>query len=192
MRVTHSHVIVDRHPVVEQFDDDEAGPDDRQRTAGRDASQASETRECRGNSTVTVAWAPMQFSAASAGVTQDAASCPCLVRFMLPARVRPTFPRLAASPASAVRLAALPATGGSIRVGGRARWEPRRGAVRLLGASSVRSRWATRLAILFGGTARRRRRPCAGILSPSTRSITARAEGAQHHASGARPPSLSY
>ena len=38
MRVTRRRVIVDCHPAAEKFDDDEAGPDDRQRTAGVDAS----------------------------------------------------------------------------------------------------------------------------------------------------------
>jgi len=35
-------VIVDRHPVAEKLGDEEAGDDDRQPTAGRDASQAPE------------------------------------------------------------------------------------------------------------------------------------------------------
>jgi len=39
------------HPVAEKLDDDEAGRDDRQRTAGRDASQTPETPESRLRST---------------------------------------------------------------------------------------------------------------------------------------------
>jgi hypothetical protein len=41
-------VIVDRHGVSEQPDDEEAGRDDRQRTAGGDASQAPELLERQG------------------------------------------------------------------------------------------------------------------------------------------------
>src|SRR5262245_50211856 len=43
MRVTRRRVIVDRHPVAEKLDDDATGPDDRQRSAGRDASPGPET-----------------------------------------------------------------------------------------------------------------------------------------------------
>jgi hypothetical protein len=39
---TRRRVIVDRHRAAEQPDDEEAGRDDRQRTAGRDASEAPE------------------------------------------------------------------------------------------------------------------------------------------------------
>jgi hypothetical protein len=42
---------------AEKFDDDEAEPDDRQRTAGRNASPGSETLSV-GNSTVAVVCAP--------------------------------------------------------------------------------------------------------------------------------------
>jgi len=38
--VTRRCVIVNRHPVAEEFDGDVAGPDDRWRTAGREASRA--------------------------------------------------------------------------------------------------------------------------------------------------------
>src|SRR5262245_12856925 len=47
MRVTRRRVIVDRHPVAEKSDDDEAVPDDRQRTAGHDASLVPEPPENR-------------------------------------------------------------------------------------------------------------------------------------------------
>jgi len=63
--VTRRRVIVDRRPVAEKLDDDEAGPDDRQRTAGRDASQAPETAECRG--TVLSRWRGPRYSAAPPG-----------------------------------------------------------------------------------------------------------------------------
>src|SRR5262249_51701229 len=45
--VTHRRVIVDRRRVSGEVDDDEAGPDDRRPTAGRDASQAPEIRQRR-------------------------------------------------------------------------------------------------------------------------------------------------
>jgi hypothetical protein len=48
-------VIVDRHWAAEQPDDEEAGRDDRQRTGGRDASQAPERLWSVRDSTVTVA-----------------------------------------------------------------------------------------------------------------------------------------
>src|SRR5262249_45047006 len=69
---TRRRVIIDRHPVAEKFDDDDAGPGERRRAAGRDASQAPETPECR--VAVPSRW-PTQFIAPSTASPQDAASC---------------------------------------------------------------------------------------------------------------------